>query len=104
MFYEKETIMNVTRIEDDRLKPCPFCGEKPHLAQSYAKYGFCSSLNELPEGAEVRENRGTEEDPSYLWEMKTYRVKCGTSKCFGNTSQYYFLSIDKALNCWNNRV
>ena len=96
--------MKATKIDDDRLITCPFCGKKPWLSQSYAKYGFCSSLDELPEGAKVRENRGTEENPSILWEMKTYRVKCGTSKCFGNTSQYYFLSTDEAIDCWNTRV
>lgn len=68
----------------EKLKPCPFCGEKPLVRMVDLR---CIT---------VADNVALRDE----W----YRVCCGNASCVCNTRTKKFLSKDEAIEAWNRRV
>ena len=119
------------KVMNEKLKPCPFCGEEPQLIDA-GTYYFVHCFNELCEISPFTQEHDTPEDAINEWNSRPEKITmngelkscpmCGSAaeliKFFNGSysvdcsNSYKCLTIEKenystkqeAIDAWNTRV
>lgn len=90
---------------ENKLKPCPFCG---NAAELYTIYEACENVaskkSEIPKNAKLVCEKKVPNKPKYfIYKKMRYIPRCTISSCMGRTSKW-FLSEEVAVASWNTRT
>ena len=90
-------------IEDDRLKPCPFCGGKAKILIRTTSGTIVRSLDEF----NVYLNRNSSFDFLIVHSEKDepQECECPIATVYGATiGTYSYDTIEEAIEAWNKRI
>ena len=89
--------------EDERIQECSICGGKAYWKEFVINRGF-NKTGILPRDGDVfvDEKKTVSGRIIYYWERYGYSIHCMTPKCPCRAVHNGYLTLDEAIDKWNN--